>query len=124
MNFPFRVEYLISFNPEEIPSNPCGSSKVKVPPLSTRKKVSPILKLYFYFFFQKCENAKRREIRACNGDRLRTRLARFFRRDAGIYTEGRLVHRRAIARRVPLESTSRVVGGEIEAVLLISSMGR
>lgn len=73
---------------------------------------------------KKRENAKRREIRACNGDRLRTRLARFFRRDAGIYTEGRLVHRRAIARRVPLESTSRVVGGEIEAVLLISSMGR
>lgn len=58
MNFPFRVEYLISFNPEEIPSNPCGSSKVKVPPLSTRKKVSPIPKLYFYFFFQKCAHGK------------------------------------------------------------------
>lgn len=58
MNFPFRVEYLISFNQEEIPSNPCGSSKVKVPPLSTRKKVSPIPKLYFYFFFQKCAHGK------------------------------------------------------------------
>lgn len=40
-----------------------------------------------------------------------------------VYIGSRLVHRRAIAR-VPLESTSRVVGGEIEAVLLISSMGR
>lgn len=40
-----------------------------------------------------------------------------------VYIRSRLVHRRAIAR-VPLELTSRVVGGEIEAVLLMSSMGR
>lgn len=58
MNFPFRVEYLISFNQEEIPSNPCGSSKVKVPPLSTRKKSFSDSQTLLLLFFQKCAHGK------------------------------------------------------------------
>lgn len=56
MNFPSRVFNFLQSRGDSFES--LWKSKVKVPPLSTRKKVSPIPKLYFYFFFQKCAHGK------------------------------------------------------------------
>lgn len=69
------------------------------------------------------EGSRRKKIRAWIGDRRRDDWPGFFGVTQVYIRAG--VYRRAIQlASVPLGLTSRLVGGEIEAVLLISSIGR